>query len=90
MKDSTLTQLFKQKPDTRAQVTSAPGYAVFSNVSVNVILFAAGTGCPTTGYDSASRAFNGSRAIRSAAYSTIDVEHEFTTRACCTCRADAC
>jgi len=44
MKDSALTQLFKEKPDTRTQLTSAPGYAVFSNVNVNVILFAAGTG----------------------------------------------
>jgi lipid-binding SYLF domain-containing protein len=44
MKDSTLTQLFKTKPETRTQLSSAPGYAVFSNVNVNVILFAAGTG----------------------------------------------
>ncbi len=44
MKDSTLTQLFKEKPDTRTQLSTAPGYAVFSNVNVNVILFAAGTG----------------------------------------------
>ncbi len=44
MKDSVLTQLFKTKPDTRTQLESAPGYAVFSNVNVNVILIAAGTG----------------------------------------------
>jgi lipid-binding SYLF domain-containing protein len=44
MKDSTLTQLFKTKPDTRTQLKSAPGYAIFSNVNLNVILFAAGTG----------------------------------------------
>jgi lipid-binding SYLF domain-containing protein len=44
MKDNTLTQLFRLKPDTRSQLSSAPGYAVFSNVNVNIILFAAGTG----------------------------------------------
>jgi len=44
MKDSALTELFKKKPDTRTQLTAAPGYAVFSNLNVNVILFAAGTG----------------------------------------------
>jgi len=44
MKDSALTQLFKQKPDTRTQLKSAPGYGVFSNVNINIILFAAGTG----------------------------------------------
>ena len=44
MKDSALTELFREKPDTRTQLKSAPGYAVFSNVNVNVILFAAGTG----------------------------------------------
>ncbi len=42
MKDSVLTQLFKTKPDTRTQLKSSPGYAVFSNV--NVIFIAAGTG----------------------------------------------
>lgn len=44
MKDTVLTELFKSKPDTRSQLTSAPGYAVFSNVNVNLIFIAAGTG----------------------------------------------
>ena len=44
MKDQVLTQLFKQKPDTRAQINSAPGYAVFSNANINLIFLAAGTG----------------------------------------------
>ena len=44
MKDSVLTQLFANKPDTRAQINAAPGYAVFSNTNVNLILIAAGTG----------------------------------------------
>lgn len=44
MKDEVLTQLFKEKPDTRSQVNSAAGYAVFSNANVNVIFVAAGGG----------------------------------------------
>ena len=37
MKNEVLTELFKVKPDTRNQVGSASGYAVFSNVNVNII-----------------------------------------------------
>ena len=44
MKDQVLTQLFAKKPDTRAQINAAPGYAVFSNANVNLIFMAAGTG----------------------------------------------
>jgi len=44
MKDAVLTQLFSQKPDTRSQINSAPGYAVFSNANINLIFMAAGTG----------------------------------------------
>ena len=44
MKDDTLTKLFKLKPHTRNQLTSAPGYAVFSNANVNVILASFGGG----------------------------------------------
>ncbi|WDE01842.1 YSC84-related protein [Thalassomonas actiniarum] len=44
MKDSVLTQLFAKKPDTRAQINAAPGYAVFSNASINLLLVSAGTG----------------------------------------------
>ncbi|GLX78009.1 hypothetical protein tinsulaeT_13490 [Thalassotalea insulae] len=44
MKDQVLTQLFSKKPDTRSQLNSAPGYAVFSNANINLIFLAAGTG----------------------------------------------
>lgn len=44
MESKTLNRLYREKPDTRAQVSSAAGYAVFSNANVNVIFFAAGTG----------------------------------------------
>ena len=33
-----LTQIYSVKPDTRAQITSASGYAVFSNANINLIL----------------------------------------------------
>jgi len=44
MKNEVLTQLFADKPDTRSQINSAPGYAVFSNANVNLIFVSAGTG----------------------------------------------
>ncbi len=44
MSDEVLTQLYALKPYSRSQINSAPGYAVFSNANVNLILIAAGTG----------------------------------------------
>ena len=44
MKNEALAELYALKPDVRAQLRSAPGYAVFSNVNVNLILLSAGTG----------------------------------------------
>lgn len=44
MKQQVLTKLYTKKPDTRQQITAAPGYAVFSNANVNLFLVAAGTG----------------------------------------------
>jgi len=44
MKNTTLTRLFQVKPDTKAQVNSAPGYAVFSNANVNLLLASFGGG----------------------------------------------
>ncbi|MGV6806994.1 MAG: hypothetical protein ACWA5K_03725, partial [bacterium] len=44
MREDALTKLFKEKPDTRSQINSAAGYAVFSNASVNVVFVAGGTG----------------------------------------------
>ncbi|MFQ3189966.1 MAG: lipid-binding SYLF domain-containing protein [Paraglaciecola sp.] len=44
MKDEVLTQLLAKKSDTRAQINSAPRYAVFSNANVNLMFIAAGTG----------------------------------------------
>lgn len=44
MKDEVLTQLYQRKPDTRAQINAAPGYAVFSNANLNLFVVSAGTG----------------------------------------------
>lgn len=44
MKNEVLSQLFTNKPDTKNQINSAPGYAVFSNANVNLLFMAAGTG----------------------------------------------
>ena len=44
MRENVLADIYKQKPELRARVNSAPGYAVFSNVNVNLIFFSAGSG----------------------------------------------
>jgi len=44
MREQVLTQLFREKPDVRQQIKTAPGYAVFSNVNVNIILASFGGG----------------------------------------------
>ncbi|TQV77158.1 hypothetical protein FLL45_04205 [Aliikangiella marina] len=44
MREEVLTELFKLKPDTRGQLQGSKGYAVFSNVNVNVIFASFGGG----------------------------------------------
>lgn len=44
MKNGVLSDLYKIKPDVKAQISSAPGYAVFSNVNVNIIFASFGGG----------------------------------------------
>ena len=39
-----LAQLYKAKPDSRNEIQSAPGYAVFSNVNLKVVLASVGNG----------------------------------------------
>lgn len=44
MRQNVLAELYRKAPDTRARIASAPGYAVFSNANVNVILASFGGG----------------------------------------------
>ncbi len=46
MRDEVLAELYKAKPETKARIRKAEGYAVFSNVGLNVIFasFAGGKG----------------------------------------------
>ena len=46
MRDSVLAELYKQQPEAKAKIKKAAGYAVFSNVGVNLIFasFAGGHG----------------------------------------------
>lgn len=44
MRQDVLSEIYKINPDIRNKVKSAPGYAVFSNVNINVILLSASTG----------------------------------------------
>jgi lipid-binding SYLF domain-containing protein len=44
MRSEVLAELYRIKPQAKAEVASAPGYAVFSNANVNVILASFGGG----------------------------------------------
>ena len=44
MSESVLQQLHTDKPSTREEVENAAGYAVFSNIGINLVLFSAGGG----------------------------------------------
>jgi len=44
MKNQVLTELYQAKPDVKSQIASAPGYAVFSNANVNLVLASFGGG----------------------------------------------
>ena len=44
MHNEVLSDLYKLKPDVKSQISSAPGYAVFSNVNINIILASFGGG----------------------------------------------
>ena len=44
MKDHVLTELYRKKPDVKAQIANAPGYAVFSNANVFLVLASFGGG----------------------------------------------
>lgn len=44
MKNETLQKLYKQKSDVKSQIAKAPGYAVFSNANVNLLIASFGGG----------------------------------------------
>jgi len=44
MRNQVLRDLFKIKPDVKAQIDSAAGYAVFSNANINLIFASVGAG----------------------------------------------
>jgi lipid-binding SYLF domain-containing protein len=44
MRDQTLGELYREYPQSRSDVANAPGYAVFSNANVNLILASFGGG----------------------------------------------
>ena len=44
MKNDTLSELYKTKPQARSQIKKAPGYAVFSDANINVIFASFGGG----------------------------------------------
>lgn len=44
MHTEVLNELYSKKPDVQSQIENAPGYAVFSNVNINLILASVGGG----------------------------------------------
>ncbi len=44
MRNGTLTDLYAKKPEAKAKVKAAAGYAVFSNINTNLFLFSSGNG----------------------------------------------
>jgi lipid-binding SYLF domain-containing protein len=44
MKNETLSELYRERPEARSAIRSAAGYAVFSNVNAHVLLISAGDG----------------------------------------------
>lgn len=44
MRQEVLTEIYETKPDVQSQVTSSPGYGVFSNVNVNLLIASFGGG----------------------------------------------
>lgn len=44
METETLERLYKEAPETKEKVAKAPGYGVFSNANVNLLIASAGSG----------------------------------------------
>jgi len=44
MRDETLAQLYRHRPDARRKIAAAPGYGVFSNTGVQIVFFGGGGG----------------------------------------------
>ncbi len=44
MSQTVLKRLYREKPSTQEEIQNAAGYAVFSNIGVNLVLFSAGGG----------------------------------------------
>ena len=44
MRQEVLTEIYEQKPDVRSQVANAPGFGVFSNANINLLLASFGGG----------------------------------------------
>jgi lipid-binding SYLF domain-containing protein len=44
MRDEVLVKLYKEEPSVKSKIADAKGYAVFSNIGVNLLFFSAGGG----------------------------------------------
>ena len=44
MKKDTIAELYQEKPEAKAKIKNAAGYAVFSNININLFLLSSGNG----------------------------------------------
>ena len=44
MQSETLAELYKEKPSAQEEISNAAGYAVFSNIGLNLFIIASGNG----------------------------------------------
>jgi lipid-binding SYLF domain-containing protein len=44
MKNETLGELYRKRPETKSKIKKASGYAVFTNINTNLFLFSSGNG----------------------------------------------
>ena len=44
MKTDTIAELYQEKPEAKAKIANAAGYAVFSNININLFLLSSGNG----------------------------------------------
>lgn len=44
MRSDTIAELYQKKPEAKAKIENAPGYGVFSNININLLLLSSGNG----------------------------------------------
>ena len=85
MRADVLAKLYKEEPDVKDKIAEAKGYAVFSNIGINLVFFSAGdhTGKPScatngTGTWAIDTSTGGGRAMYAAILTALAIEKSIT------------